>query len=108
MRSQQRTCMSLSFLIPLRETDTNSYGNALIALDAKAEAKLRWKIDLYVVPTVAILYLFCFIDRANIGNARLAGLEKDLKLKGYDYNIVLSSFYISYIVFEVRCSCRKI
>jgi hypothetical protein len=53
---------------------------------------------------VALLYLFCFIDRANIGNARLAGLEKDLKLTGYDYNKVLSVFYISYIIFEVSDS----
>jgi MFS family permease len=36
-----------------------------------------------------------------IGNARLAGLEKDLKLTGYDYNAVLSIFYISYIIFEI-------
>ena len=36
-----------------------------------------------------------------IGNARLAGLERDLKLEGYDYNAVLSVFYISYIVFEI-------
>lgn len=78
-----------------------SYGNSLAKFDPKAEAKLRWKIDLYIVPTVALLYLFCFIDRANIGNARLAGLEKDLKMKGYDYNSVLSIFYISYIIFEV-------
>lgn len=79
-----------------------SYGNALLTFDPKAEARLRWKIDLYIIPTVALLYLFCFIDRANIGNARLAGLEKDLGLKGYDYNQVLSVFYISYIIFEVR------
>ena len=35
------------------------------------------------------------------GNAKLAGLEKDLHLKGYDYNRVLSIFYISYIIFEI-------
>jgi MFS family permease len=38
------------------------------------------------------------------GNARLAGLEKDLHLKGYDYNKVLSVFYISYIIFEIPCT----
>lgn len=43
------------------------YGNAILHFDPAAEARLRWKIDLYVVPTVAMLYLFCFIDRANIG-----------------------------------------
>lgn len=35
--------------------------------DPVAERKLRWKLDLYTIPTVAMLYLFCFIDRANIG-----------------------------------------
>ncbi|KAI4946640.1 hypothetical protein J4E91_007330 [Alternaria rosae] len=69
--------------------------------DKKAESRLRLKIDLYIIPTVALLYLFCFIDRANIGNARLAGLEKDLGLSGYDYNTVLSVFYVSYIIFEI-------
>ena len=32
-----------------------------------AEGRLRWKIDLFVIPTVAMLYFLCFIDRVNIG-----------------------------------------
>ncbi|KMP09867.1 inner membrane transport protein yfaV [Coccidioides immitis H538.4] len=80
---------------------TDKYGNPLVELDRAAERRLRTKIDFYIVPTVALLYLFCFIDRANIGNARLAGLESDLQLKGYDYNAVLSIFYVSYIIFEI-------
>jgi hypothetical protein len=43
------------------------YGNALVHFDPVAERKLRLKIDLMIVPTVSLLYLFCFIDRANIG-----------------------------------------
>ncbi|KAK7030400.1 hypothetical protein VNI00_014144 [Paramarasmius palmivorus] len=82
-------------------TRADSPGKSSIEFDAKAEARLRWKIDLYVIPTVSLLYLFCFIDRANIGNARLAGFERDLGLKGYDYNSVLSIFFISYILFEI-------
>ncbi|KAK4654497.1 hypothetical protein QC762_403310 [Podospora pseudocomata] len=82
-------------------TQRDRYGNALIHIDPEAERRLRWKLDLMIVPTVALLYLFCFIDRANIGNARIAGLEKDLNLTGYDYNGLLSVFYISYIVFEI-------
>lgn len=31
----------------------------------------------------------------------MAGLEKDLHLKGYNYNQVLSVFYVSYILFEI-------
>lgn len=43
------------------------YGQSLVELDPAAETKLRRKIDMMIVPTVALLYLFCFIDRANIG-----------------------------------------
>ncbi|KAM0700741.1 hypothetical protein Q7P35_012462 [Cladosporium inversicolor] len=88
---------------------TDQYGQPLFQFDQAAERKLRLKIDLMIVPTVAMLYLFCFIDRANIGNARLAGLEKDLKLTGYDYNAVLSVFYVSYIIFEIPLNilCKK-
>lgn len=46
---------------------TDEYGEPLIKFDQAAESKLRLKIDLYIVPTVAVMYLFCFIDRANIG-----------------------------------------
>jgi hypothetical protein len=35
----------------------------------KAERKLRTKIDFFVVPTVTLLYLMCFIDRTNIGKS---------------------------------------
>jgi hypothetical protein len=38
-----------------------------VEFDLVAERKLRLKIDLMIVPTIALLYLFCFIDRANIG-----------------------------------------
>lgn len=89
---------------------TDQYGNSLVQFDKAAEAKLRRKIDFCIVPTVALLYLFCFIDRANIGNARIAGLEKELHMKGYDYNKVLSVFYISYIIFEIpsNMACKWI
>ncbi|KAJ5795878.1 uncharacterized protein N7518_004418 [Penicillium psychrosexuale] len=80
---------------------TDEHGQPLLKFDKAAESRLRLKIDLYIVPTVAILYLFCFIDRANVGNAKLAGFDKDLGLKGYDYNAVLSIFFISYIIFEI-------
>lgn len=35
--------------------------------------------------------------RALAGNAKIAGLEKDLGLSGYDYNTLLSIFYVSYV-----------
>jgi hypothetical protein len=67
----------------------------------EAERRLRWKIDLYVVPVVAVLYALCTIDRVNIGNARLAGFERSLDLHGNDFNVLLSIFYVSYILCSV-------
>ncbi|KAK8161108.1 permease of the major facilitator superfamily [Phyllosticta citrichinensis] len=83
---------------------TDQYGHSLVEFDPAAERRLRWKIDLVITPIACLLYLFCFIDRANIGNAALAGLKKDLSLEGYDYNVLLTAFYISYIIFEIPCN----
>lgn len=38
------------------------------------------------------------------GNAKLAGLERDLGMKGNDFNASLSIFYISYIIFQLPCN----
>lgn len=34
----------------------DSHGHALIEIDEAAERRLRWKIDLHVVPIVAFMY----------------------------------------------------
>lgn len=70
---------------------------------SSAERKLVWKCDLHVVPILFVLFLLAFLDRANIGNARIQGLEKDLSMDptGNKYNIALLVFFVPYILFEV-------
>ena len=70
-------------------------------IDRAAEKRVIRKCDLYIIPMLSLLYSLAFIDRINIGNARLQGLEKDLKMKGHDYNVALFVFFIPYILFEV-------
>ncbi|KAB5590086.1 transport protein [Ceratobasidium theobromae] len=53
------------------------------------------KLDWNLLPLVSILHLLSFLDRTNFGNAKIAGMEKDLKMKGFDYNIAASVFYIT-------------
>ncbi|KIV95886.1 hypothetical protein PV10_03487 [Exophiala mesophila] len=65
------------------------------------ETLIRRKIDRRIVPVVTVLYLFCFLDRANIGNARIQGMAVDLHLVGYRFNWALSVFYIVYLLVEV-------
>ncbi|KAI1206790.1 MFS transporter [Annulohypoxylon truncatum] len=59
------------------------------------------KIDWRIIPLLQFLYMLTFLDRVNIGNARLWNLERDLKMSGYDYNIVVLIFYIPYIILEI-------
>lgn len=74
---------------------------SLAPIDEASEKKLLRKCDLHVVPIISLLYVLSFLDRINIGNARIQGLEKDLHMSGPDYNIALMVFFIPYILFEV-------
>lgn len=53
------------------------------------KATLR-KMDIRLLPMLAILYLLSFLDRGNIGDAKIQGLTNDLKLEGNQYNICLT------------------
>lgn len=52
--------------------------------------KVFHKIDIRLIPMLALLYLLAHIDRANIGNAKIEGMVKDLGMSGVQYNIVLA------------------
>lgn len=58
------------------------------------------KFDRKLVLFVALLYMLSFLDRSNIGNAKIAGLDLDLDLDSTRYEWVITAFYIAYICFE--------
>ncbi|KAE9964563.1 hypothetical protein EG328_010352 [Venturia inaequalis] len=80
------------------ETVIADDGEVLALIDPVAEKKLLWKFDLRVLPVLAVMYLFNSLDKSNLGNAKTAGLEKDLKLGDHGYNIVLSVFFVPYVL----------
>ncbi len=43
------------------------------------------KLDWRILPFTVILYTFSVLDRGNLGNAKLAGLEAELALTGPQY-----------------------
>ncbi|KAM0310842.1 hypothetical protein ACHAPQ_012453, partial [Fusarium lateritium] len=63
--------------------------------------KVLAKIDWRLMPMLAVLYLVTYIDKANIGNAKIEGMLPDLKMNGEQYNIALSIYFIPYILAEV-------
>ncbi|KAF8337154.1 MFS general substrate transporter, partial [Amanita rubescens] len=64
------------------------------------ESKLWRKMDLRLLPILAFIFLMAYMDRGPLGNARLEGLDTQLRLKGYDFNIALLVFFIPYMLFE--------
>ncbi|KAF9451708.1 MFS general substrate transporter [Macrolepiota fuliginosa MF-IS2] len=63
--------------------------------------KILWKLDCRILPPLALLWLANFIDRSNIGNAKIAGLERDARLHGDQFNSVLAELPGSYLIVEV-------
>ncbi|KAL9933912.1 hypothetical protein V8E36_006994 [Tilletia maclaganii] len=69
---------------------------------AQIERSLVRKMDLQIVPLATLLYFFSFLDRTNIGQARLNGLLTDLNLStSFGYPFALTILYIPYILFEI-------
>jgi hypothetical protein len=61
-----------------------------------AERKLLWKMDLQLLPMAFLLYWLSFLDRTNVGVARLSGLEKSLNMQRNDYLIAVALVYPFY------------
>ncbi|KAL4874937.1 major facilitator superfamily domain-containing protein [Aspergillus karnatakaensis] len=68
------------------------------SIDPFAERSLVWKFDLRILPVLAVMYLFNSLDKSNLGNAKTAGLEETLNLQGNQYNLILSIFFIPYVL----------
>ncbi|TLS27534.1 hypothetical protein PpBr36_04993 [Pyricularia pennisetigena] len=82
--------------VDYRNDDLESPG-----FDAAATKKLVRRIDWHLIPFLACLYLLSFLDRTNIGNARLETLEKDVGLSNLQYNDALAIFFPFYVAAEV-------
>ena len=65
------------------------------------EKKILRKLDLRVVPILWLLFLVSFIDRGNIANAKIVGMEKELHLHGNQYNNAYWVFTLGYVLFGV-------
>ncbi|CAI7603969.1 unnamed protein product [Penicillium crustosum] len=80
----------------------------LPAIDPELERRVVRKLDWRVPTLLGFFYLLAFLDRSNIGNAKIAGMEEDLDLDGKSYAWLLTIFYISYTLFEFQALMWKI
>ncbi|KAN0060715.1 hypothetical protein ACQY0O_007373 [Thecaphora frezii] len=74
---------------------------ATTTANVKETSRLVRKMDWHVLPICSILYLFSFLDRSAIGNARTLGMNEQLKLTSSQYAAALSIFFLLYGLLEV-------
>ena len=113
-----------------RVEEQNIVGPPFRYIDPAAEARVRHKLDRHLMPLLFILCkssliatqrrwnplthnptcsdLLDALDRGNIGNAIIAGMEKDLKISSAGYQWLLTIFYITYVIFEFSILLWKI
>ncbi|PSN69155.1 MFS general substrate transporter [Corynespora cassiicola Philippines] len=66
-----------------------------IMTDVKLKRLVR-KIDFRVLPQLIVLYLMSYIDRTNVGNAKLFGAQEDMNISGQQWNTALAIFFVTY------------
>ncbi|KAF0327794.1 allantoate permease [Colletotrichum asianum] len=65
------------------------------------EKRLRRKLDLTLMPIIWVLYLFNYLDRNNIAQAKLDTFEADLGLKGENFNTAVSILNVGYMLMQL-------
>jgi hypothetical protein len=80
------------------EPGVGTNGESAWIVDHHAERALCRKFDYRLLPVLALMYLFNALDKGNLGNAKTDNMEKDLHFKSNQYNIILSVFYVPYVL----------
>jgi MFS family permease len=95
--------LSVEKIAELHVEDTLRAGKATVPFveDLEMEKRILRKVDLRLIPCLWIMYVLNYLDRSNIGNAKVAGMQTDLNLSSSDYSLAVSIFFIGYLLLEV-------
>ncbi|OQO05910.1 hypothetical protein B0A48_10006 [Cryoendolithus antarcticus] len=105
--------MSEALPVPLTAEDEKSKFTASLGSDTSLpvehqhhfdpalERRVVRKCDLRVLPPILLLFMLSFLDRVNIGNAKIQGMAKDIDLRGTKYNVALLILFIPFILLEI-------
>jgi hypothetical protein len=103
--TEKATDLSQDYLGTLRDMPPDPDAHLSDHERAEIDRKLVWRLDLMMIPWLSFLYLLAFLDRTNIGNAKISGLtnppsQGGLGLTTQQYNSSLTIFFVSYAIFE--------
>ncbi|KAL2848904.1 major facilitator superfamily domain-containing protein [Aspergillus pseudoustus] len=75
-------------------------GELVVEYSTHEEAKVRWKLDLVLVPMMLATYMLSFLDKGILSTAAVYGLREDLSLHGQQYSWTNSIFYFGYLIWQ--------
>jgi hypothetical protein len=82
-------------------TVTGTYRSYTSDYSVETEKRLLRKIDRRLLPLVVNIYLFNYLDRNFITQARLYGLQKDTHVTAAVYQTTISIFSPGYIAMQI-------
>jgi MFS family permease len=65
------------------------------------DKKIVRKVDLFVLPTIGILYILNYIDRQNLAAAKLQGIMEDLNMSNEQFATAISILFVGYLPFQI-------
>ncbi|KAJ4252310.1 hypothetical protein NW762_010907 [Fusarium torreyae] len=74
--------------------------NVFEAIDPEEEKKLVRKLDMVILPLMAFVYFFQYLDKSSINYAAVFGLREELRLNGEQFSWVISLFYFGQLCSE--------
>ncbi|KAM5347813.1 hypothetical protein ACJ41O_007637 [Fusarium nematophilum] len=80
---------------------TNADYSGATAKTDPEEIKLVKKLDLWIMPTLWLMYWLNYLDRNAITLARLNGFEEDVGLVGSQYNTAVSILFVGYTLGQI-------
>lgn len=83
------------------QTVVETYRSYSLEYSRETEKQLLRKIDTRLLPLVVVIYLFNYLDRNSITQARLYGLQEDTHVTGAVYQTAISIFSAGYIVMQL-------
>ncbi|KAH6723812.1 major facilitator superfamily domain-containing protein [Leptodontidium sp. MPI-SDFR-AT-0119] len=111
MRDEKPSAVEIEGELDDEKPRLGDYSGAVAKTDV-AEIALVRKLDMRIMPALFCMYFLNKLDQNALANAKLNSLEKDLKLKGTQYNTAISILYVGYLFMQIPSnmllSSRKI
>jgi ACS family pantothenate transporter-like MFS transporter len=74
------------------------------AQNAPGERKLVQKLDFFILTFCCLMYFLNYLDRSNLTNAYVTGMQQELGFKGNQFNQINTVFTVGYTIGQVPCN----